>query len=636
MIRNAFMKYAVTVFSLIAMLVPLQSTAQVQTQSKMLNTKHNLGATGPGTIKASSENQLCVFCHTPHVPAKFSAQELWNHQMSTQEYTLYSSDYLTSLTYATPNQPDPRSKLCLSCHDGTIAIGAVYNNGGSQSIAMQNNVTTMPSDAAGNLGVSLANDHPVGYVYDNSRDPELVSRSWPWKTAVKLDPDVSNGTVECITCHDPHDNTYSPFLQMDNTNAALCTFCHLKIGWTDAIHRTSVQSYTPTGGSATTIGEWACRNCHQSHGGQGVPYLLQGVEENTCFNSGCHGKSLPGINTKDIQSEFEKLYAHPTVAVTGKHKNPDTQTSLGFSNRHAECQDCHNTHRAEKGLHTVGSNLSSNVLLGASGVIPGISDNWTETTTYTNVTPVLQENQICLKCHSSYAFNLVPNGVTSIIGPSGVNATDQAMEFNPSNFSAHPVEVGLNSQIGSLIPKALDPSGMVPAWNVVGTQTMYCSDCHGNDQPTSAAVPQGPHASNNRFMLTGNGKYWPVNASGVLWSLDDIANNKNNWQSDLFCANCHTMFSGSVWTNNVHAGIDHQLSTIKCITCHVAIPHGSKRSRLIGYATDVQPYNYLGAGIYDKLMIMGFQKAPSSQSYNVNNCSMNGACHGTQAGVYEQ
>jgi len=616
--------------------IPAASFGQVQTQSMMLNTKHNLGATGPGPIKATGENQLCVFCHTPHVPSKFPSQQLWNHQLSAQEYTLYSSDYLTSLSYSAPNQPNPRSKLCLSCHDGTIAIGAVYNNSGSQAIEMQNSVTTLPADAAGNLGVSLANDHPVGYVYDNSRDPELVARPWPWNTAVKLDPDASGGTVECITCHDPHDNTYAPFLRISNTNASLCTFCHLKVGWTDAIHRTSTQNYTPPGGSSTTIGEWACRNCHESHGGQGVPYLLIGVEENTCFNSGCHGKSEKGVNTKDIQSEYEKLYAHPTITVTGKHKNPDSPTSLGFSNRHAECQDCHNSHRAMNGLHTIGSNVISGALLGTAGVIPGVTDNWTETATYTPATPSLQENQICLKCHSSYAFGIVPNGVTTIVGPSGVAATDQAMEFNPNNHSAHPVLVGLNSQAGSLIPKPLDPSQMTSNWNQTGLQSMYCSDCHGNDQPTSATVPQGPHASNSRFMLTGNAKYWPTNAMGSLWSLDDILNNKNNWQNDLFCSNCHVMYSGGTWTNNVHAGINHQDPTVKCITCHVTVPHGSKRSRLIGYATDVQPYNYLGIGVYDKLVITGFQKASGPKNYLENNCSMNGVCHGTQAGLYEQ
>lgn len=610
--------------------------AQIQTQSIMLTTKHNLGVSGTGSIKASTEQQLCVFCHTPHVPRQYASTQLWNHQMSTQEYTLYSSDYLTSLTYDAPNQPNSRSKLCLSCHDGTVAIGAVYNNQGVTNIAMMNNVTTIPQGSAGNLGTSLTDDHPIGFVYNAIKDPELVSRQWPWKTPVALDPDAPNGTVECITCHDPHDDTYGKFLRVNNANAALCTFCHVKTGWTDAVHRTSQQSYTPPGSqTATLLGEWSCRSCHVSHNGQGIPYLLRYVEENTCYDAGCHGSALTGINTKNIQSVYDKLYRHPTNTVTGKHRNPDTPASLDAANRHAECPDCHNSHQATKGLHTVATNTVSGVLLGVNGVIPGPAPGWTQPPNYTDAKPSVQENQICFKCHSSYAFGIVPDGVTTILGPSGVNSTDQAMEFNPANRSAHPVRVALSVQTGSVIPQALTAQQMTADWSAAGTQTMYCSDCHGNDESTSPTVPQGPHASNAKYMLTGRGKYWPTNAFGTLWSLDDIKNNKNNWQNDLFCANCHPMFSGISFLNNVHDAVIHQDPSIKCVTCHVAVPHGAKRSRLIGYATDVSPYNYNGTGVYDKLVVTGFAKAAGPTLYQTNNCSMNGVCHGTQSNFYE-
>jgi len=56
--------------------------------------------------------------------------------------------------------------------------------------------------------------------------------------------------------------------------------------------------------------------------------------------------------------------------------------------------------------------------------------------------------------------------------------------------------------------------------------------------------PQGPHGSDYRFMLTGDAKYWPENASGDLWSLNDIDRNLNNWQDDLFCVNCHPVSRG--------------------------------------------------------------------------------------------
>jgi len=51
----------------------------------------------------------------------------------------------------------------------------------------------------------------------------------------------------------------------------------------------------------------------------------------------------------------------------------------------------------------------------------------------------------------------------------------------------------------------------------------------------------------------------------------------------------------------------------------------------------VSPYNYNGSGMYDKLVMTGFEKANSPQSYIKASCSNNpGTCHGTQSGNYEQ
>jgi len=236
----------------------LLSACSASAQTSIVNSKHNLSVTGPGTIKASTEQEICVFCHTPHTSQ--TTAPLWNRQSTTATYTLYSSDNLTSLSYPSPSQPNNRSKLCMSCHDGTIAIGAVYNvPGGGSSITMSGGVTTMPSTSGSHLGTTLVNDHPVGYQYSTTADPELVTRTWPWGTPVKLDPDASSGRVECHTCHDAHDDQYSHFLTTSNQNAAICTFCHNKAGWngTGVVHRVSTQSYTPPGGTATTIGEWS-------------------------------------------------------------------------------------------------------------------------------------------------------------------------------------------------------------------------------------------------------------------------------------------------------------------------------------------------------------------------------------------
>jgi hypothetical protein len=85
------------------------------------NTKHNLSITGPGTIKAESERGICVFCHTPHNASP--AYPLWNHDLSAvTNYTNYWSPTLNAYdSEAQAPEPDGSSKLCLSCHDGTVA-----------------------------------------------------------------------------------------------------------------------------------------------------------------------------------------------------------------------------------------------------------------------------------------------------------------------------------------------------------------------------------------------------------------------------------------------------------------------------------------------------------------------------------
>jgi len=452
-------------------------------QVSVKNTKHNLSVSGPGTVKAESEQAICIFCHTPH--RSTADAQLWNRQPTSASYTLYTSNYLTSKSYVSPNQPNAKSKLCLSCHDGTIALGSIYNttgSGTSSPVPMAGGVTTMPTGASGHLDIALTDDHPVGYSYVNASDPELVVRGWPWNGNVTLDPNTSEGKVECHTCHNSHDNQWGYFLRTDNTDAALCTTCHNKSNWSTAVHNSSVQNYTPPGGTATTIGEWACRNCHKAHGGTGAPYILKLSEENTCYESSCHG-TVPSPTTSDIKTQLDKTYAHPTNIESGKHKNPDTQATL--ADRHAECQDCHNPHQATGVTHDGTTRTPSGVLRGTWGVdLPTwpaaptnmISNDTSFTyplsTDFVVQNPATGEYQICMKCHSDYT--------TQLLGKHNI-----AAEINPNNASYHGIVPG-----GASNPYC-DQTTMNEPWGT--NKIVWCSDCHGSD---SGGDPQGPHGSN--------------------------------------------------------------------------------------------------------------------------------------------
>src|SRR5689334_3432631 len=103
----------------------------------VLSSKHNLSASGPGTVKASTETEVCIFCHTPHRETR--EQQLCNHSAYSATYTPDASSALKP----TLRQPTGSSRLCLSCHDGTVALGLINSRAGA--IQMQNGVTTMPS-----------------------------------------------------------------------------------------------------------------------------------------------------------------------------------------------------------------------------------------------------------------------------------------------------------------------------------------------------------------------------------------------------------------------------------------------------------------------------------------------------------
>src|SRR5437879_5236460 len=107
--------------ALVILLIALfGSLARGQNQS-IINSPHNLSASGPGAIRASSEQEVCIFCHAPHNASPI--QPVWNRNMPVSAYTVYTSNSLD----AVPGQPTGSSKLCLSCHDGAIAIGSVLS-----------------------------------------------------------------------------------------------------------------------------------------------------------------------------------------------------------------------------------------------------------------------------------------------------------------------------------------------------------------------------------------------------------------------------------------------------------------------------------------------------------------------------
>jgi predicted CXXCH cytochrome family protein len=191
------------------------------------SSKHNLSISGPGPIRASSESQICIFCHIPHQEGP-AIRYLWNRSDPANPYIPYFSSTLK----ADVGQPTGASRMCLSCHDGTIALGAIASS--PTEIPFRGGIRFMPEDSPSYLGTDLSDDHPISFLYDEilSLDNRQLREPSALPPQVRLD---ENNQLQCTACHDPHDNRYGQFLVMDNTASSLCTACHDR--WTVAEYR---------------------------------------------------------------------------------------------------------------------------------------------------------------------------------------------------------------------------------------------------------------------------------------------------------------------------------------------------------------------------------------------------------------
>jgi len=485
----------------------------------LMDTKHNLSVSGPGTIKALAEERLCIFCHTPH-NARRDVPYLWNRQDSTANYTPYQSTTL----FATVGQPTGASKLCLSCHDGTIALGAIKSG---PEIVFAGGIRFLPAGHS-NLGTDLSDDHPISFVYDDIlavSNGELLSPS-VLPQEIRLD---NYGQMQCTSCHDPHSNINGQFLVLPNDYSTLCTACHQKTGWSASSHSISSAVWNGSGSdpwphtSYATVAENGCENCHRPHTAGHPARLLNYIfEEDNCLV--CHNGN---VATASIEAELLKPYIHPVQNYVQVHDEAEDFTSS--VQKHVECVDCHNPHVANNSPSPGAPEVS-----GATSGVSGISAGGQQITTAVN------QYEICYKCHGASGNNVI----TSYAVDRQLPQLDTSLEFNVSNPSFHPVEVqGVNSDVPSLLPPYTTSS------------LIFCTDCHNNDDQFG---PSGPHGSYNRFILSEN------------YTVQDYT--QENAYNYALCYKCHDRNS----ILNDQSFKEHRKHIVKenapCAACHD--PHG--------------------------------------------------------------
>jgi predicted CXXCH cytochrome family protein len=232
---------------LAAMATVLASGAGVASASGIAGSPHDF------STQSWSDSEICKPCHTPHnaVEANVSSR-LWNHQLSTAAYTLHggratgTGTTLDATRQGGQTDMDMGSRLCLGCHDGTVALDSFGGKTGSQFIA-----------GAFNLGTDLSNDHPVGLsvVYNENsgvtngvghyrynpvasataagvRFVEIPGTAATTPYVDRSGATTSRGTiiVSCVSCHDVHNGEGfdDGLLRADNSASKLCLACHDK------------------------------------------------------------------------------------------------------------------------------------------------------------------------------------------------------------------------------------------------------------------------------------------------------------------------------------------------------------------------------------------------------------------------
>src|SRR5579863_6086032 len=290
---------------------------------------HNLSVASGASI--SSQGSLgCTFCHAPH-SGLGGVTPLWNQTLSKATYTPYNST-----TYNEKGNTQPTlgvtSSLCLSCHDGTVAVGqsAVYG-----SLPLTGSMNSIDV-----FGTNLSGSHPFSLVLPIKDASNLAaSLASQGKTAdptgaVKL----INGNVECTSCHNPHvqgtDKVAQNFLVRDSSSGQMCLACHDPnrvlqgqpnplAGWTNSIHQTATNQTSPDAhaGSYGTVALNACTSCHMDHNSTTPMRLLRpanpsapGTDNATQDCMTCHsGGMLLAPAAPNVMAEIAKI-SHPLPA----------------------------------------------------------------------------------------------------------------------------------------------------------------------------------------------------------------------------------------------------------------------------------------------------------------------------------
>ena len=233
------------------------------------NTVHDLGTAHNGmnftAMPADPLQRICIFCHAPHntyklsphnggpglgvgggpqAPDAFDYLPLWNHELTGNyaSYTMYQNGPGAPTRGPKASQaikngmtPGRTSLLCLSCHDGSVAVNS-YGNAFQLTRSQSSGGPTIGAQYLIGKDAYLGNHHPIGFDYDavQAVDTEIRAADTAMLGTAGTVRDhllgAGNVKMECGTCHSVHNkgNTGETLLWRSDTASRLCLTCHDK------------------------------------------------------------------------------------------------------------------------------------------------------------------------------------------------------------------------------------------------------------------------------------------------------------------------------------------------------------------------------------------------------------------------
>jgi len=610
----------------------------------------NVHNPGPGISTGGTD------CYTCHSSFESYMEHDGTDRTDYYHHVLGDATYPGDTAFEAGSYPTSGTDVyCLSCHVDHDKFNA---GKGSNLRASLSNESTSNSDfdPATDGGVCV-DCHSVSRIKDTTNQK---SASGSTQTM------VIDGTAYDAGAHDyTEDSTYDD----STTFSANCSKCHSD-EQTKSLQTSSDKFSThysaedrilaALGVSLTNVPteEDFCYECHSTT-----------QNSNSGSNLDAYGVAAMSDAALDIESEFAKTYTHPIDSTRGLHTADEGMNSNWnpSASRHVECEDCHNPHEAQSGTtpwpsdgseRTSSAPAIAGANLGVWGVdVDGDGDgDWAGTgtfggvdyqdtdyiTTYTRISEAGYQWQMCLKCHSTYAWGSAPPNVSlNLQGQTGGKQTDVGEDFNPKNYSVHPIFAIGKNQPGPLLNSVWnsadyrrDINGSTTDNALSNTFTdgwlqdsrLVCTDCHHSDD---AASPAGPHGSTKRWLLSAADEnikttYYNGGSPLVVYTNSGIV---SAGEGGNFCVNCHR---ADVYGIGDSSGVSY-LDDANLVNAQL-LSRVSHNGDAINNACNVSAKLATQMQYSSCLNCHGGRKDSSSFSFPATTVVQSGAIHGTSMG----